>query len=58
LEKFQKVGTVSVKYDVYMKNELGNKFVVDCTLTFLSDNFGMRIVTQINSISRRDWQTK
>jgi hypothetical protein len=57
-EKFQKTGTVSLKYEVYVKNELGTKFVVDCTLTFLSDNFGQRLVTQINAISRRDWQTK
>jgi hypothetical protein len=57
-KKFEKVGTVSVKYDVYVKNELGTKFVVDCTLTFINDNLGERVVTQINAISRRDWQTK
>jgi hypothetical protein len=57
-ERFTRSGTVSVKYEVYLKNEPGAKFVVDCTLTFLSDNFGQRIVTQINSISRRDWKAK
>lgn len=58
LARFEKAGPVSVKYDVYVKNELGSKFVVDCTLTFVNDNFGERIVTQINAISRRDWQSK
>jgi hypothetical protein len=57
-EKFRQTGTVSVKYEVYVKNELGTKFVVDCTFTFLKDNFGERLVAQINAISRRDWQAK
>lgn len=56
--RFEKAGTVSIKYDVYLKNELGVKFMVDCTLTFVNDNFGQRIVTQVNAISRHDWQSE
>lgn len=54
--RFQKEGSVSVPYEVYVKNELGRKFVIDCTLTFVSGNFGMSIVTQINGISRQEWR--
>jgi len=58
LARFEKEGPVSVGYDVYVKNELGTKFVANCTLTFINDSFGQRIVTKLNAIARRDWQGK
>lgn len=53
--RYQRHGSISVPYSIYMKDELGAKFEVDCTLTVVSDTMGMRIVTQIDDVSRRQW---
>jgi len=55
---FAKQGSFSVPYEVFIKNELGNKFVVDCTLTYAAGITGSTIVTQINFITRLDWTGK
>jgi len=45
----------SIACEVYIKNELGVEFVVNSTITPVSDTLGTRLVTQVNGISRRDW---
>jgi hypothetical protein len=57
-DKLGKGPALSLPYEIYIKNELGRKYVVQCTLTAVSENMQMRIVTQINAISSRDWQKK
>jgi hypothetical protein len=46
----------SVPYEIYIKNALGHKFVVECRLTPINDNGQVRIVTEMNKITARDWQ--
>ena len=56
-ERFQKEGSVSVPYEIYVKNDLGRKYSVDCALTSVSGNYGVTVVTQVNSVAPREWGT-
>jgi hypothetical protein len=49
---------LSFSYGIYIKNELGRKYVVDCTLTAFKENLQVHIATQVNAISRREWQKR
>jgi len=57
-ERFQKEGSVSVPYEIYVKNDLGRKYLVDCTLTSVTGSYGVTIVTQVNGIIPREWGKK
>ena len=54
-QKVARGSSLSMPYEVYIKNELGTEFVLDCTVTAVWENDGIRIYTQLNRISRRSW---
>jgi hypothetical protein len=57
-EKLRNGQNLSMPYEIYIKNELGHKFVVECTLTPIMDNLQVAVMTQINAIAPREWQKK
>jgi hypothetical protein len=50
-----KLSSLSLPYEMYIKTELGKKFVVYCNLLIFWKDDDIGISTQVNSITQTDW---